>query len=336
MNTLAAYITALGPPECIEIGDLPVPAPGPADVLVRTEAMAVDNVDILVRSGAYTTPTPFPFVIGRDMVGTVVAAGPGVTGFAEGDRVWCNSLGHAGRQGSFAQRVVVAADRLYHMPADVDPIRAVAVLHTAGTASLGLFRDARLRPGDTVIVGGGAGGVGSAVVQLAATSGAHVIATAAGHDAEWCRASGAKEVFDYRDKDLLAKLGDAAPDGADVYWDSSGHLDLPAIAPLLAVGARIIITATRDPTVSLPALHYYRQDVRVLGFAISNASTSDLAAIARIINSRLADNTLQPRIAAKMPLTAAAEAHRLQEAGNVKGRIVILPSQIAATGDAHG
>jgi NADPH:quinone reductase-like Zn-dependent oxidoreductase len=336
MDTLAAYIDALGPPESIEVGYLPVATPGPTDVVVRTEGLIVDNVDTLVRSGIYATPTPFPFVIGRDLVGTVAAAGPGAPGFADGDRVWCNSLGHGGRQGSFAQHFVVAVDRLYHLPDGIDPIHAVAVLHTAGTASLGLFRDARLGAGDTVIVGGGAGGVGSAAVQLAAASGAHVIATAADSDADWCRASGAEQVFDYRDKDLLAKLGDAAPRGADVYWDTSGHLDLPAIGPLLAIGARVIITATRDPSVTLPAMTYYRLDVSVLGFAISNASTSDLAAAARIINSRLADKTLQPRIAARMPLTAAAEAHRLQETGNVKGRIVILPSQITATGDAHG
>ena len=325
MDTLAAYITALGPADCIEVGYLPVATLGPTDVLVRTDALVVDNVDTLVRSGAYRTPTPFPFIIGRDMVGTVVDAGPGVSGFAEGDRVWCNSLGHGGRQGSFAKHVVVGAERLYHLAAGVDPIRAVAVLHTAGTASLGLFRDARLRAGDIIIVGGGAGGVGSAVVQLGAASGAHVIATAAADDADGCRASGAGQVFDYRDQGLLSKLADAAPGGADVYWDTSGRLDLPAVAPLLAIGARIIVTATHEPTVSLPARSYYTRDISVLGFAISNASTSDLAAAARIINSRLADNTLQVRIAARMPLTAAAEAHRQLESGHVHGRLVILP-----------
>ena len=325
MDTLAAYITALGPADCIKVGSLPVATPGPTDVLVRTEAMAVDNVDTLVRSGAYRTPTPFPFIVGRDMVGTVVTAGPGASAFTEGDRVWCNSLGHGGRQGSFAEYVVVAADRLYHLAADVDPIRAVAVLHTAGTASLGLFRDARLGAGDTIIVGGGAGGVGSAVVQLAAMCGAHVIATAAADDADWCRASGAAQVFDYRDQGLLPKLADAAPHGADVYWDTSGHLDLPAIAPLLAVGARVMVTAAREPAVSLPARSYYIRDISVLGFAISNASTSDLAAAARIINSRLSDNTLQVRIAARMPLTAAAQAHRQLESGHTRGRLIVLP-----------
>lgn len=325
MNTLAAYVTALGPAERIQVGPLPVPTLGPTDVLVRTQALAVDQVDTLVRSGAYRTPTPFPFIIGRDLVGTVAAAGPGAAGFAEGDGVWCNSLGHGGRQGSFAQDVVVAAERLYHLPAGIDPVRAVAVAHTAGTACLGLFREARLRPGDTVIVGGGAGGVGSAVVQLAAASGAHVIATAAEADAGWCRASGARRIFDYRDPDLPARLGNAAPDGADVYWDTSGHQDLTAIAGLLSIGARVIVTAAPDPAITLPARHYYTHDVSVRCFAISNAAASDLATAARIINSRLSDGTLRPRIGARMPLTAAAQAHRRQEAGHTNGRIIVLP-----------
>lgn len=325
MDTLAAYITGLGPPESIQVGSLPVPALGSTDVLVRTEALAVDQVDTLVRSGAYRTPTPFPFVIGRDLVGTVTAAGHGAAGFAPGDRVWCNSLGHGGRQGSFARHVVVAAERLYHLPAGIDPVRAVAVLHTAGTACLGLYGQARLRPGDAIIVGGGAGGVGSAVVQLAAAAGAHVTATAAADDAEWCRASGARHVFDFRDPDLLAKLSETVPGGADVYWDTSGHQDLAAIIPLLAVGARVIVTAAPDPAITLPARHYYTHDISVRCFAISNAAVSDLAAAARIINSRLADDTLRPRIGPRMPLTDAAQAHRRQEAGDTNGRIIVLP-----------
>jgi NADPH:quinone reductase-like Zn-dependent oxidoreductase len=87
---------------------------------------------------------PFPFVIGRDLVGTALT--PAGT-FAPGDRVWCNGLGHDGRQGSFAQFAAVPVDRLCPLPAGVDPVRAVAVLHTAGTAHLGLFREARLRAG---------------------------------------------------------------------------------------------------------------------------------------------------------------------------------------------
>lgn len=325
MDTLAAYVTQLGPAGLIQVGQLPMPAVGPTDVQVRTEALAVNQVDTLVRSGGYATPTPFPFVIGRDLVGTVTAVGPGAVGFRIGDRVWCNSLGHGGRQGSFARDVVVAADRLYHLPDGVDALDAVAVLHTAGTACLGLFRDARLGPADTIIVGGAAGGVGSAVVQLAATAGARVIATASGADETWCRSNGAESVVDYRDGDLVGALSRRVPGGAEVFWDTSGHEDLEAIIPLLAVGARVVVTAAAEPVSALPARHFYTHDISVHPFAISNASVSDLHAAAQVINARLADGVLRPRIGARLPLGEAAEAHRLQEAGTTKGRIVLVP-----------
>ncbi|MGH3276276.1 MAG: NADPH:quinone reductase [Streptosporangiaceae bacterium] len=325
MTTLAAYVTELGPPERIEVGQLPVSPLGPTDVLVRTEVLAVDQVDTLVRSGRYKTPTPFPFIIGRDLVGTVMSRGPGAVGFAEGDRVWCNSLGHGGRQGSFAQEVVVAAERLYHLPDGVDPEAAAAVAHTAATAWIGLSREARLRAEETIIVGGGGGGVGSAAVQMAAASGARVVATAAEQDFEWCRAAGARQVVDYHDHHMIAKLADVVPQGADVYWDTSGHQDLQTIIPLLARGGRVLVTAARSQS-TMPAEHYYTHDIRVLGFVISNASVSDLAAAAKAVNVFLADGTLRPRIGARLPLTKATEAHRRQEAGDTGGgRILVTP-----------
>jgi NADPH:quinone reductase-like Zn-dependent oxidoreductase len=141
-------------------------------VLVRAEVIAVDPVDVFARSGAYATPTPFPFVLGRDVVGTVAETGPGAVGFAPGDRVWCNSLGHGGRQGACADYSVVPVDRLYRLPDEVDAVTAVAALHPAATAYLALFRHGRLRPGETVLVAGGAGNVGRAATTLAATAGA--------------------------------------------------------------------------------------------------------------------------------------------------------------------
>src|SRR5699024_9875534 len=116
-----------------------------------------------------------PFVIGRDLVGTVAAVGAGVAGFAVGDRVWCNSLGHDGRQGAFAEYAVVAADRLSPRPDGVEPQAAAAVLHAAATAHIGLVREARLAAGDTVFVEGAGGAVGSAITQMATAMGARVI-----------------------------------------------------------------------------------------------------------------------------------------------------------------
>jgi NADPH:quinone reductase-like Zn-dependent oxidoreductase len=318
----AAYITRLGPAEEIRVGELPVPVPGPTDVLVRVEVVVVNPVDILVRSGAYATPTPFPFVVGRDLVGTVTEAGPGAAGFAPGDRVWCNSLGHGGRQGSFAGYAVVPVERLYHLPAAADPVAAVALFHPGATAYLALFRRGGLRPAETVYVGGAAGNVGTAMTALASTGGARVLAGARAEDGEWCRAAGADELVDYRDPDLRERLAALAPAGIDLYVDTSGHLDLPAAIDLLAEGGRIVLMAGGGQQLTLPAGPLYTHDRSILGFVISRAGTGELAEAAAVLNGRLAAGDLPVRVRAEWPLERAAEAHRAVERG-LRGRTVL-------------
>lgn len=324
----AAYITRHGPADGIVAGELPVPEPGPTDVLVRTEALVVNPVDTFVRSGAYRTHTPFPFVVGRDLVGTVVAGGPGVAEFRPGDRVWCNSLGHGGRQGSFAEYAVVAAERLYRLPEGVSPETAVAVLHTAATAHIGLFREGRVRAGETVLVNGAAGGVGSSVVQVAVSAGARVVATASARDAGWCRDLGADVVVDYRDPGLARLIEDAAPDGIDLFWDNSGENRFDVSLPLMAHGGRVIVMSGLGSRPVLPVGELYPRDLSIRGFAISNASISDLKSAARTINSLLARGGLRTRVGATLPLAEAAEAHRLQESREVRGRILVLPPRL--------
>jgi NADPH:quinone reductase-like Zn-dependent oxidoreductase len=326
----AAYITELGPAEAIRVGELPVPAPGPTDVLVRVELVVVNPVDTMVRSGAYPTPTPFPFVVGRDLVGTVAAAGAGAAGFAPGDRVWCNSLGHDGRQGSFAEYAVVAAERLYHLPAAVDPVVTVAVLHPAATAYLALFRHGGLRPADTVYVGGAAGNVGTALTSLAGGAGARVLAGARPEDAGWCRSAGAAEVVDYRDPELPGRLAALAPDGIDLFVDTSGHLDLPAAVDLLADRGRVVLLAGGAQRLTLPAGPLYTHDRRILGFAISRAATAELAEAAAVLNDRLAAGALPTRVRSVWPLERAAEAHQAVE-GGLRGRTVLRVAETAAS-----
>ena len=320
----AAYITTLGSPDVITYGEMDRPIPGPTDVLVRVEAAAVDPVDTFVRSGAYRTPTPFPFVLGRDLVGTVAETGPGATGFAVGDRVWSHSMGHGGRQGVTAEYCVVGVDRLYHLPGDVDAVRAVAVLHPVATAHLALFRHARLRPGETVLVIGGAGNVGRAATVLAARAGARVLAVARAETAPDCLRAGATAVVDHRDPDAAEQLHELTGDGVDVHLDTSGHQDLDAALAVVGHGARVVLMAGLTARPVLPVGAVYPRDVSLVGFAISNASVDDLAGTARVINHGLADDAFPIPVTVELPLSRTAEAHRMIEAG-VRGRIVLRP-----------
>jgi NADPH:quinone reductase-like Zn-dependent oxidoreductase len=322
----AALIDELGPAENIRLGELPVPAPGPTDVLVRVAAVAVDPVDTFVRSGAYPTSTPFPFVIGRDLVGTVVAAGAGAAGFAAGQRVWCNSMGHHGRQGSFAEYVAVPAERLYHLPDGVDPDAAVAVAHPGATAYLALETHGGLRAGESVFVGGGAGNVGSAAIVLAARAGARVVASASANDLAYCRSLGADVALDYDDHDFDRWLRDAAPEGVGVHLDTSGHHDLDVATELLAARGRVVLMSGMGARPELPGGRLYTRGGRILGFAISDAHVAELADAAGRINQLLADGTLAPRGVERLTLQDAAEAHRRLESGEVRGaRLVLHP-----------
>ncbi len=307
----------------IRHGELPEPVPGPTDVLVDVDVSTVNQVDTFVRSGAWHTPTPFPFVIGRDLVGTVVAAGPGAPGFAAGDRVWCNSLGHAGRQGAAAERAVVPADRLYPLPPGVDPAAAVAVVHPAATAYLALFTHGRLRAGETVLVLGGAGNIGRAAVVLAAGAGARVLATASADDLDRMRELGAAEAFDYRAPDLAERIRRVAPDGVDLHVDTPGRNDLADTLPLLAQRGRAVLLAGMRTRPELPAADLYLGTRSLLGFVISGATGAELAEAAGAVNRLLAADALWPGALVPMPLSAAGEAHRRLETGGVRGRIIL-------------
>jgi 2-desacetyl-2-hydroxyethyl bacteriochlorophyllide A dehydrogenase len=319
----AAYITQLGSPDVIRHGELPPPVPGPHDVLVDVEVSAVNHVDTFVRSGAWRTPLGFPFVIGRDLVGTVAAAGPGATGYRPGDRVWCNSLGHDGRQGAAAEQAVVPVDRLYRLPDGVDAVDAVALAHPAATAHLALFTHGRLRAGDTVAVLGAGGNVGGAAVVMAARAGARVVAVASGRDEPYVRSLGADHVVDYRSPDVAGEIRAAAPHGVDVHVDTSGRNDLETAVDLLASRGRVVVLAGLRTRPVLPVGPLYLMDRSVRGFAISHADTAQLADAARGINGLLAAGRLRPRATEVLPLGEAAGAHRRLDEGKVSGKLVL-------------
>jgi 2-desacetyl-2-hydroxyethyl bacteriochlorophyllide A dehydrogenase len=319
----AAYIEQPGPPEVIIYGNLPDPAPGPTDVLVEVLCSTVNSVDALIRAGRYRVPMPFPFVVGRDLIGRVVAAGPGAAGFVAGDLVWCNSLGHGGRQGAAAELAVVPADRLYRLPEGVDPADAVTLLHPAATAYLGLIAHGRVRTGDTVLVTGGAGNVGGAAITIAVSAGARVIASAGPTDAAYCRDLGASHVLDYHDPALPERVRELCPDGIDVYLDCAGANDLSAAVAVLAERGRIVLlSGTQQPVLPVAAL--FQKTGAIRGFVISTATVSELSAAAGEVNRLIASGRLRTRRTVHRPLAELAQVHRQLESGELHGHRVII------------
>jgi NADPH2:quinone reductase len=326
----AAYITQTGPPETIMIGDLPTPEPSENQVLVRVGAVAVNPIDTYIRSGMVEVKIPLPYVVGCDLAGTVEKVGQNVTRFKPGDRVWGSNQGVFHRQGTFAEYAAVDAEWLYPTPDSVDDRQAAACALVALTAHLGTFRSANLRPGETIFVHGGAGGVGSCVIQMGAAVGARVIATAGSDEkAERCRQYGAEVVVNYKKEDLAAALSEFAPKGVDVWFETLREQDFDLIMAHMAVGGRIVVMAGRDARPRLPIGPFYTHDTTLFGFSVLNAPAGQQQQAAEQINQWLAEGKLRANIGRVMSLDETAAAHRLQEentlegAGTLTGKIVL-------------
>lgn len=330
----AAFIDRVGPPEVIRYGDLPEPQPEAGQVLVKVRACAVNPIDTYVRAGTVAMPLTYPFVVGCDLAGEVVAVGPGVTTLAVGDRVWGSNQGVLGRQGTFAELAAVDARWLYPTPAGVSDRDAVAAALVGITAWLGLVPHAAVKAGETVVVSGASGAVGSMVVQIAKLLGARVIGVA-GTDAGLARvaALGADAVVDRRGgaDGFAARLKSAAPDGAHVWWEALREPDFDTAVGLLADEGRMVLMAGRDARPPFPVGPFYVKQAKLMGFVMFKASAELQAAAARDINGWLASGKLKPPIGAVLPLAETAAAHRLQEeatisrAGPLAGKIVVEP-----------
>lgn len=328
----AAYIQQTGPPETIVYGELPAPQPGPTQCLVKVAAVDVNPIDTYIRSGAVPLRLAFPYILGRDLAGTVMETGREVRRFKTGDRVWATNQGFAGRPGTFAELAAVDECWLHPTPAGVKDEDVVAMSLVGVTAHLGLFQHARLKAGEILFVNGGTGGVGSAVVQMAKIVGARVITTA-GSDAKVaaCRALGADRAINYKTQDVAAAIKSFAPDGVNVWWETLRDPDFDRTIELSARRGRMIVMAGRAARPPFPVGPFYLKDCSLHGFVMLNASAEEIQATATDINRWMAEGRLKALIDRILPLSEAAAAHRLQEestvqqSGALAGKLVLKP-----------
>lgn len=328
----AAYITQTGPAENIQYADLPTPEPKGSQVLVRVKAVAVNPIDTYLRAGAVKMELPMPFVVGCDVAGVVERAGPGAQRYPPGTRVWGSNQGLLGRQGTFSEFAAIDECWLYPTPDNVSDEQAAAIALVGITAHIGLVRCAHLAAGEMLFVNGGTGGVGSTVVQMAKAIGAKVITTAGSAEkVAAARTLGADVAVNYKSDDIDAAIRQAAPAGLNVWWETLREPDFERTVPLLARRGRMIVMAGRDAKPVFPVGPFYTKDCSLHGFAMFNATAQEQQSSAADINRWLAEGKLKPRIDRVLPLSKAAEAHKLQEentlhkAGTLAGKIVLVP-----------
>jgi NADPH2:quinone reductase len=324
----AAFIQEVGPWSNIQYGDLPKPTLSEHQVLVKVMQVVVNPVDTYIRSGQYRLDLPLPYIIGRDMWGIVEAVGNQVKTFKPGDQVWCNNRGIHSRQGSFAEYLAVDENLLYHLPADVLGIEVVAVCHSALTAYVGLTQKAQLKPNETIFINGGSGNVGSAIIQLAHAMHAHVITTAGTEEKmKWCKELGADRVINYKTENVEKAIQEFAPQGVDVYWDTTREPNFEKALALLAFKGRIILMAGLNARPIFPVGPFYAKNASMFGFTITNATVEEMAEGAKTINRLLKNKQIKAKVYKMMSLKDAAEAHRLQESDrDLWGKIVLQVS----------
>lgn len=326
----AAFINQTGGPENIIYGDLPDPKPAANQCLIKVAAVDVNPVDLYVRSGAVPTKLNFPYVLGRDLAGKVVATGADVKRFKEGDRVWAIGQGWDGRQGTFSELAAIDEAWLNPVPGNVTDEDIAAISLVGMTAHIGLFTKAHLKAGETLFINGGTGGVGSSVVQMARIIGARVITTA-GSDVKVAKAKelGADFVINYKTENVPEAIKKFAPGGVNVWWETLREPDFDTAIPLLSIHGRMIVMAGRDAHPPFPVGPFYSKNCSLFGFVILSSADDDLQTAANDINEWMSTGKLKAQIDRVLSLSQAAEAHRLQDESTIKktsaltGKIVL-------------
>jgi len=319
----AAVCPAYGPPEVVEVTDVPAPPLGDGQVRVQVHAAAVNFPDVLLVADQYQVTVPPPFVPGSELAGVVTEVADGVTEVAIGDRVLGTVL-----FGAFAEEAVVATAAVRHIPPGVDDRLAAAFAVAHRTAYHVLRSVARVRPGDEVVVLGAGGGVGLAAVQLAAVLGASVTAVASSAEKlAVAAANGAGNLVDHRAGDLRQALREALPEGADVVVDPvGGDLAEPALRALRWGGRFVTVGYASGVIPRIPLNLVLLKGVHVIGFQIRDFALhapADAERDERELMELLASQRVTPHIGATFTLDEAPAALRYVADGRAIGKVVL-------------
>ena len=318
------------PADVLVLEDVELPAPGSGQVHLEVSACALNFADDLLCRGTYQERPGLPCTPGMEVVGRVAAVGEGVD-LAPGTRVLGPPLLP---HGGLAEACVAEAAHLLALPDDVDDVTAAALYVTYQTGWIGLHHRARLRPGEVVLVHAGAGGVGSAAIQLAVAAGARVLATAGGPaKVERCRALGAEVAIDHRSEDVVGAVR-AATDGrgADVVVDSVGGPVFEASRRSVAFEGRILVVGFASGEVpAIPANHLLVKNYDVVGlqWPAYRRHRPDLVARAHeALVALLAEGAIAPDVSRTLPLEAALEGLEDLAGGRTVGKLVVTPGGV--------
>ena len=308
----AVVLTRFGGPDAFELRDVAVPEAGPRQVRVRVHATAVNPLDYQIRRGDYADYVPLPAIIGHDISGVIEEVGSEVDEFAPGDEVYYTPK-IFGSAGSYAEQHVADVELVGRKPRNLSHVEAASLTLVGGTVWEAFVQRAQLRVGETILIHGGAGGVGTIAIQVAKAIGARVITTARAVDHDFVRSHGADEAIDFTAEDYVAGVSRlTGGEGVNVVFDTIGGETL-ARSPLAlaALGRVVSLVDTAQPQNLIEAwgknAAYY--------FVFTRQNRGKLDALTRLVERGL----VKPVVGATLSLARMGEAHDLLENGTARG-----------------
>jgi len=322
---IAIAIARPGGPEVLQPIDVPVPAPGSREVLIRVSAAGVNRPDIMQRDGKYPPPPGASDIPGLEVSGVVAACGPSVERWREGDRVCALVSG-----GGYAEYCLAPDVQCLPVPSTLDLVSAGGVPETFFTVWANAFERGRLRAGESFLVHGGSSGIGTTAIQMARAFGARVFATAGTEEkCAACERLGAERAINYKTENFAAILLNLTNGrGIDVILDMVGGAYFSRNVDLLALEGRLLqIAVLHGARAEINLVRLLRQRLTITGATLRSRTVQEKGAIAgaveRLVWPLVEAGKIRPVIYATFPLIEAADAHRLMESGSHIGKIVL-------------
>ncbi|SER89798.1 putative NAD(P)H quinone oxidoreductase, PIG3 family [Propionibacterium cyclohexanicum] len=322
----AIAVSEPGGSEKLELISVPTPQPGPGEVLVRTQAAGINRADILQREGHYPPPPGVTDVMGLEALGVIEALGEAVSGHEVGEQTLALLAG-----GAYAEYFVVPAGQLLSLPQGIDPLVAAGLVEVAATV-VSNFDHVKLGSGQTVLIHGGAGGVGSFAIQYAKALGARVFVTAGTQSKlDYCRSLGADEGFDYHEDWHSAVMVATQDRGVDVILDIIGAKYLEMNVSSLALDGRLVIIGMQKGTrgtLNIAELLNRRGTVTAtnLRFRTPEQKAQICRRVEQVVWPMISSGQIVPGHQTRVPFDQAARGHALLESGEQMGKIILVNS----------
>jgi len=317
----AIRVQQFGDPDVLQLAEVPDLTPGPGQILVRLHAAGVNPVETYIRTGKYAKLPPLPYTPGGDGAGTIAAFGTDVTGWKVGARVYLSGS----VTGTYAEQTLSEPFQVHPLPDALTFPQGAALGIPYATAHVALFHRGQAQAGETILIHGATGGVGSAAVQIALAAGLRVFATGGSEEGRaLLQREGVHAVFDHHAADYMQQILEATDGrGVNLILELLANVNLGKDLPMLATGGRVIVVGSRGP-VEINPRDLMSRNADIRGVMLTALPPAIVAETHRALGESLERGTLRPVVARTYPLVEAPQAHAAVMSPGAIGKIVLL------------